>query len=75
MQMAYPNGQFPAINDGDYASIRNYRRHYRWAYKVFGDPLFKAIADGKVDTSGLRSAALRGAGLVTLRKGKGNKIA
>jgi len=73
MQMAYPNGQFPAINDGDYATLRSYRGHYRWAHRVFGDPLFESLAQGKANTSGLKSGALKGAGIVALRKGAGKK--
>lgn len=75
MRLAYPNGQFPAINDGDYATLRSYRGHYRWAHEKFGDDVFKPLAEGKADTSGLRSAALEGAGLVALRKGSGKEAA
>lgn len=74
MQIAYPNGQLPAMHDSDPASLSTFRGHYQWAYRVFGDPAFKALADGTVaavDT--LKSAALEGAGIVCLRRGKGSQ--
>jgi hypothetical protein len=73
MQMAYPNGQFPAVNDGDWATLQSYQGHFRWAKERFGDPLFAPLAEGKADVSGLKSAALEGAGIVALRKGTGPK--
>lgn len=74
LQLAYPNGQFPAINDGDYATLRGYQGFYRWAYEYFGNPVFLPYSGLKTDRVAPQpeSTVLADAGLVTLRRGAGD---
>jgi len=67
LQLAYPNGQFPVINDSDPGSLGGRRASYAFARDYFGDPRFET-ADVSMP---LASAALTGAGLVVLRRGAG----
>jgi len=89
LRAAYPNGQFPAINDSDYSSIGNFRGHFLWAWKLYREPVFaQAYAEG--DAKALHellpdaevkwplfpgSINLADAGLVRLQVGAGNAAA
>lgn len=73
LQLAYPNGQFPAINDSDRTTLKVYQPTYAWGYRFFGDPLFAAYAN---DTAGKnapriqpQSRNLAAIGLANLRIG------
>jgi len=72
LQLAYPNGQLPAFNDGDRASLNGYRHLYDFASQAWNDPQLQAFAaTGKVDQ--LDSAVYPGAGLAYLRRGSGDQ--
>lgn len=86
LKYAYPNGQFPAINDSDVSHIDGFREMFLWAWKTYGDEKF-AHAYARGDAAKLKallgesavpspslamdSAHLAGAGLVALRRGSG----
>lgn len=90
LKYAYPNGQFPAINDSDLSNIDGFREKFLWAWKTYGEETF-AQACARGDTAKLRellgekavpspslvmeSAHLAGAGLVALRRGAGENVA
>lgn len=38
--LAYPDGTFPAINDGDRGSLANCKAMFEWAWKRYQDPIF-----------------------------------
>lgn len=42
LDYAYPNGQFPAINDSDHAHLGSFDAHFVWAWKTYRDPRFVA---------------------------------
>ena len=63
-QLAYPNGQLPAIHDSDTARLAGYTRYFEWAHRYFGG-VFKPVPP-------TCSAALTDAGLVVLRSGASN---
>jgi len=63
-QLAYPNGQMPAIHDSDQAQLAGYTRYFQWAHQYFGGRFQPAPPT--------RSAALTDAGLVVLRSGSSN---
>jgi oligo-alginate lyase len=65
---AYPNGQFPAINDSDPAEVGMFAWAFQWAARVTGDPSF-----AKAGSVPLRSDVLRSAGLAALRQGAGEQ--
>ncbi len=44
LDAAYPNGQFPAINDSDPGSIRSFQWSYRWAWDRFHEERFAQAA-------------------------------
>lgn len=70
LQLTYPNGQLPAVNDGDQAYIRQYRNLYCFAARTWNDPEIKAFADsGNVVL--LPSAVYEDTGLAYLRRGAG----
>ena len=72
LRLAYPNGQLPALNDGDTASIAGYRQFYGFAAETWPqEPRFRQFAEtGKVpEQSG---ELLSGAGLAYLRQGSGD---
>jgi len=70
LQLAYPNGQFPAFNDGDRMSIAGRRRDYAFAAATWDDPVLKHFAEtGEVPR--LDSAVYEEAGLAYLRRGTG----
>ena len=72
LQLAYPTGQLPALNDGDRADIRGYRDFYRFALETWDDPVIKNFAlNGRLDV--LDSALYQEAGLAYLRRGKDNE--
>lgn len=80
LRFAYPNGQFPAINDSDPASMANFDDSFQWAWKTWRDPLF-ARAWARGDAEKLRKLGvegkppnvgtvnLAGAGLVRMQRG------
>ncbi|MGE0607953.1 MAG: heparinase II/III family protein [Pirellulales bacterium] len=82
---AYPNGQFPAVNDSDPLNLAAFDGHFRWAWKTLRDPSFaQSYARGSAEKAaellgpGAETAALprlpsrdlAGAGLVALRRGQ-----
>ena len=72
LQLAYPNGQLPAFNDGDRAFIKGYRRMYAFAAETWDDPELKQFAEtGQVQP--MPSAVYKDAGLAYLRRGKGDR--
>lgn len=47
LKVAYPDGSYPAINDSDSASFRNFAWSYEWAWRTYGDPRYaQAVARG-----------------------------
>jgi hypothetical protein len=86
LQCAYPNGQFPAMNDSDRAFVSSFNDSFLWAWEVYRDPVFaQAHADGnlaklktllgpdaKVEPFlETRSLNLPDAGVAILRRGQG----
>jgi len=75
IEMAYPDGTLPVINDSDPARLRQWASFYKFAQDYFKDALFARYASRKAtrDSEAVqpKSAALRGSGLVALRKGTG----
>ncbi len=67
LQLAYPNGQFPVINDSDPFGLTGQLAHYAFARAYFNDPRYETATTSRP----LASAALKGAGLVALRRGAG----
>lgn len=82
---AYPNGQFPAINDSDPISLASFDGHFRWAWKTYHEDQFaRAYARGDAArtaellgptasvTAAIepKSSDLPGAGVVALRRGQ-----
>lgn len=48
LEVAYPDGSYPAINDSDPGSMRSFQWSYRWAWDVYREPRFaQAAAWGK----------------------------
>jgi hypothetical protein len=86
LQCAYPNGQFPAINDSDRAFVSNFNDSFLWAWDVYREPVFaQAYAGGNLARLKTllgpdarvepfletRSLNLADAGLAILRRGQG----
>ncbi|MBI3923639.1 MAG: heparinase II/III family protein [Armatimonadetes bacterium] len=75
IQMAYPDGSFPVINDSDPAQLGNYAAFYRFAADYFKDPTFEPHANPSSGGAFIRqqpkSAAMKSSGLVALRRGSG----
>lgn len=44
LKVAYPDGTYPAINDSDPASFRNFTWSYDWAWRTYGDPRYAQAA-------------------------------
>ncbi len=44
LNVAYPDGRYPAINDSDPSSFRSFRWSYQWAWKTYRDPVFAQAA-------------------------------
>lgn len=63
LRAAYPNGQFPAINDSDRISIDVFNWSFDWAQKLYDEPLDTTLST--------RSEDLPDAGLAILRQGSG----
>lgn len=72
LELAWPNGQLPALNDGDTGSIRGYRGAYAFAARTWDDPVLKAFTE-KGELPVLGSALYRDAGLAYLRRGTGER--
>ena len=72
MQMTFPNGAFPVINDSDPASLIGYHWAYAWAHRYFGDARFVGLAGAEeVEAAPLGSANQTGIGLGVLRRANG----
>jgi len=72
LELAYPNGQLPAINDSDLSSISGKRGFYTFAAQTWPDDIFKTFAaDGTLPPC--PSRVYEGAGLVYLRRGSGDR--
>lgn len=86
LRYAYPNGQFPAINDSDAGHIGSFNNSFEWAWDLYHDPRFAhAIAQGNEarlkqllgpdakagPAIDTTSADLPDAALVALRRGTG----
>ena len=72
LNLAYPNGQLPAYNDGDFARISGYRNYYKWATLHWDDPGLAAFAEtGQVEA--LPSAVFAASGYAYLRRGTGDQ--
>lgn len=83
---AYPNGQYPAINDSDPGDTAIFGYAYEWGWKTYRDPvLAQAVARGNAEKlkqllggdakvewpPAIKSEALTGVGLAILRRGGG----
>ena len=72
LQLAYPNGQLPAMNDGDRTFLSRYRDRYVYAASLFDDPAIDTFArTGKIPSLG--SELLEESGLAVLRRGEGEE--
>ncbi len=43
---AYPNGQFPALNDSDPSGLANFNHAWAWAWQTYRDPKFARVLAG-----------------------------
>lgn len=83
---AYPNGQFPAMNDSDQAFVSSFNAAFLWAWEVYKEPVFaQAYAGGNLAKLKTllgpdakiepylesRSVNLPDTGLAILRRGQG----
>lgn len=68
---AYPNGQFPAINDSDPMNLSGFETHLQWARKTFGDSFSIPDSGGQAK----QAYDLPGAGVAVLRIGQGDNAA
>ena len=64
LSAAYPNGQFPAINDSDPMNVSSFNGAFAWARKTYNDPVFD---NPQVST---QSENLPDAGIAVLRQGE-----
>jgi len=72
MQLTYPNGAFPVINDSDPGNLKDRQIFYRWALDYFQDQRFAGLAGaGQEQAAPLGSADLAGIGLGVLRRQNG----
>ncbi len=86
LRAAYPNGQYPAINDSDPADTGVFTWAFKWGWETYRDPtLAQAVARGNADQlremlgpeakvdwpPAINSEALTGVGLAILRHGSG----
>jgi len=86
LQCAYPNGQFPAINDSDPTFLSSFNGSFLWAWEIYREPVFaQAYAGGDLNRLRKllgpdaqvqpylesRSINLPDAGLAILRRGQG----
>ncbi|MHC4886336.1 MAG: heparinase II/III domain-containing protein, partial [Planctomycetota bacterium] len=73
--LTYPDGSIPVINDSDPANLKRYKKFFKWGHDYFKDPALAELAGLSAATrnkaGGLKSTALRAAGLVMLRRGRG----
>ncbi len=85
LHVAYPNGQYPAINDSDNCNLGAFAGAFEWGWNTYHDPvLAQAFAHGNAEKlkqligsnavvqwpPALPSETLAGAGLVILRRGR-----
>ena len=68
LRCAYPNGQFPAINDSDPMGIASFDWSFRWAGRTYDD--WPGKPTPPVET---KSVNLAEAGLAILRRGAGER--
>lgn len=88
LDVTYPNGQYPAINDSDPSSFQNFNLSYQWAWDVYKEPRFaQALAYGNperlkqllgpdavpVSPLNTKSIDLPDAGMAILRVGEAEK--
>ena len=66
LNYAYPNGQFPAINDSDSINIGSFEWSFRWAQATYPD-----WPGNPTPPAATQSANLADAGLAVLRRGTG----
>ena len=86
LHAAYPNGQYPAINDSDNCDLSAFAGAFEWGWNTYHDPvLAQAFARGNAAKlkqligsnavvqwpPALPSETLAGVGLVILRRGSG----
>lgn len=86
LHAAYPNGQFPVINDSDAGDIHMLDSNFQWAWNTYRNPVFaqalawgnpskltSLLGPGAVPVSPLsnQSEVLPDAGLAILRQGSG----
>ena len=86
LDIAYPDGSFPVINDADPGNLAKFDSHFQWGWQLYNEPIF-AQAYARGDAKKLRtligedaqvrwplrtgSRVLRDAGLVRLQIGEG----
>jgi hypothetical protein len=73
--MAYPDGSMPVFHDSDPARLIQWADFYKFAHEYFGDAVFARYADperGGAPAVQPSSAAMKGIGIVALRRGVGS---
>lgn len=75
IQIAYPDGSIPAMNDSNPSGLGNLQGMYKWGYKYFGDELFASYAGMANSLQRIQpeSAVLEDIGIAVLRRGAGEK--
>lgn len=75
LNLTFPNGTMPAINDGDPYDIKKANKAYQFALKYFKDPIFANIANKERDNNAsyipIKSCNLTDIGLAILKRGNG----
>lgn len=75
LNLTFPDGKMPALNDGDPYNLNTSGKVYQFAYEYFKDPVFAKITakDKKKKISGkeLPSCVLKDIGIAVLRHGQG----
>ncbi|MCK5843125.1 MAG: heparinase II/III family protein, partial [Victivallales bacterium] len=72
MDLTFPNGKMPAINDGDPYDIKRKKSVYKFALEYFKNPLFANLAGVKnAKPRQLESKVLGDIGIAVLRRGAG----
>ncbi len=76
VSLAWPNGSFPVLNDGDQGGLFHHKAIYEWGANYFKDPALATI--GSTNASAIvpsKSVALTDIGLAVLRRGSaGNAV-
>ena len=72
MDLTFPNGRMPAINDGDPYDIKRRKATYVFALNYFKDPVFANLAgDKNAKQRPLESRVLSDIGIAVMRRGTG----